>query len=287
MNKQQIVNAISGLIGQGSVLVMSIEILKKLNGDKNATLLLSQIMYWSKRMGKEWFYKTDESWREELFLSEWELRLAKEKLKKLGFINTKLKKAQGLTVLHYSINHDKIYDLLTSDLSHTQNAVCVTLKTEIESHSNAIHILHAENTTDNTKELKSKTPPKTEEVKNPTSSDCDILKINQSDSSLFRSAKNQVPSARDHTKRLVHEFCKIYHKTMGTEHHNLTNDTYKTVTKRIEDQLYLLTDSFEARIEYMFDRFFEMKFRRSADYSLFLFSTCIEQLAERARKEIQ
>jgi len=134
---------------------------------------------------------------------------------------------------------------------------------------------------------KSKTPPKTEEVKNPTSSERDFLKTNQSDFSLFRSAKNQVPSAHDHTKRLIHEFCKIYHKIMGVEHHNLTNDTYKTITKRIEEQLYLLTDSFEARIEYMFDRFFEMKFRRPADYSLFLFSTCIEQLAERARREIQ
>ena len=153
-DKQKIVTLVAGLIGQDSVLTINKVILKKLEGDKNTALLLSQIMYWSKTMDKEWFYKTDESWREELFLSEWELRSSKEKLKKMGLIDTKLKRATGLTILHYSINYNKIYDFLTSDLSVTQKRVCVRLKSESECDSNVVHRLHTENTTKNTESKK-------------------------------------------------------------------------------------------------------------------------------------
>ncbi|MDD3499060.1 MAG: hypothetical protein PHS85_01945 [Sulfurovum sp.] len=76
---------------------------KRLTGNTNAALLLSQLMYWFSHKDK--FYKTDSDIMEETELTKKELETAKIKLKKLPFIEVTREGIPAKT--YYTINWEK------------------------------------------------------------------------------------------------------------------------------------------------------------------------------------
>lgn len=124
---------ITGLVGEYSgngvdnrTLTIQVPMLKFLGGDHVATLYFCQIMFWwsvMKKKGKDWFYKTDQSFAEELYISERTLQRIRSKFIHLGYINTKIKKLpNGDTALHYRIT-DKLKQDLTSFFVGEKNLV--------------------------------------------------------------------------------------------------------------------------------------------------------------------
>lgn len=85
---------------------------KRITGSTNAALLLSQAFYWSKRTNdpEGWFYKTRIEWMEETGLTEDELDGAREKCKKSGVIEEKLRGVPA--TLYYRVVKPKVYELL-------------------------------------------------------------------------------------------------------------------------------------------------------------------------------
>lgn len=66
--------------------------------------MYSQLCYWQHRMGDDaWFYKTYDEMSDELALSEYKLRRAYKTLKDKGWLEMKLKKADGQPTLHFRI----------------------------------------------------------------------------------------------------------------------------------------------------------------------------------------
>jgi hypothetical protein len=113
-----IVDIVSNLVGPKNIVIYQRDFSIKLGRDIHSALMLSQIIYWHgiyKKKGKEWFYKTDSSWMEELDFSEKELRRSKLKLKSVGLIETCVKKAGESTAVHYKINTENLSKFLSAN----------------------------------------------------------------------------------------------------------------------------------------------------------------------------
>lgn len=119
-------------IGQGAIIPIPVEYLRRLGGDYVAAALLSQIVYWhewAKKNGKDdGFYKTYSDWMEDLVIgSENTISRAKCKLESLGIVEVKIKKdTLGTPKNHWKIN-EKIYDEwcgVDSTLQEVQSGLC-------------------------------------------------------------------------------------------------------------------------------------------------------------------
>lgn len=84
----------------------------RLTGSVAAGLLLSQILYWSRRTSDPdgWFYKTADDWDEEIGLSRTELELSRKRLTQLGIVDEKRKGVPAR--LYYRLNEEELVRLL-------------------------------------------------------------------------------------------------------------------------------------------------------------------------------
>ena len=110
-NFEEINSLISSFSGQRNIITIPavyVEIL----GDYHTAFVLNQIIFWSDKSTKTdgYFYKSYSEFTEETFLSEYQIRRAANKLKELGFIDTKLRKVNGTPTLHY-----KFYKFIFSE----------------------------------------------------------------------------------------------------------------------------------------------------------------------------
>jgi hypothetical protein len=109
------------ILGQHNTLTVSRELIELLDHDIPAALLVGQLIYWHDRADdpEHWVYKTYDQWREEIALSEYQVRRATNKLKdkkKYGFVETKLKKINGAPTLHYRIDLDGFSEWILKNL---------------------------------------------------------------------------------------------------------------------------------------------------------------------------
>lgn len=77
----------------------------KVTGSVTAALLLSQAMYWSKRVNSNnegWFYKTRDQWEEETGLSRYEQESARKTLRKMPFWKEELRGVPAQ--MHYRVD---------------------------------------------------------------------------------------------------------------------------------------------------------------------------------------
>jgi len=81
-----------------------------LTGDVISALLLSQLVYWSERCTNPggWVYKSEADWRNELNLKRRAMERARRDLKRLGLIETTLRKANGSPTTHYRVCHEAL-----------------------------------------------------------------------------------------------------------------------------------------------------------------------------------
>ena len=83
-------------------------IYRQVTGSTTSAILLSQLMYWFSIKNK--FYKTDKEIRNETLLTERELKTAKQKIKKIEFIEVTREDVPAKT--YYKINWDKYYQIM-------------------------------------------------------------------------------------------------------------------------------------------------------------------------------
>ena len=105
---KQLISAFSGNDRTLTIPVIYIE----LTGDMHTAALLNQIIFWSDKSKRTdgFFYKTYTEWESEVHLSEYQVRRSAKLLEKLGFIETKLKRANGSPTLHYKLNFRNLSD---------------------------------------------------------------------------------------------------------------------------------------------------------------------------------
>src|SRR5699024_8772118 len=92
----------------------------ELLGDFNTAAFLNQLIFWSykTRRSDGYLYKTYTEWNKKLLLSEYQVRRSVKTLKDRGFIDTKLKRANGSPTLHYKVNMEKLSESILNKLKN-------------------------------------------------------------------------------------------------------------------------------------------------------------------------
>lgn len=113
----------------------------------NVAVILNQLIYWSDKSKRTdgYFYKSYKEWEEEVFLSQYQVKKAIDKLKKIDLVETKLKKSNGTPTLHYKINKENLTDWIMKKLN---NGLSKNLINDYQKTSYSL----TENTTENTTE---------------------------------------------------------------------------------------------------------------------------------------
>ena len=120
-------------------------------GDFNTAAFLNQMIFWSDKTRRKdgYFYKTYTEWNEELLLSEYQVRRSAKILKEKGFIDTKLKKANGSPTLHYKVNMDKLSESILNKLKN-RNQTNLSNDSEVSLVSLTVDDTVDDNSRDNT-----------------------------------------------------------------------------------------------------------------------------------------
>ncbi len=104
--REDIINLIRAFTGQANTISIPRALLDFFDGDYPTAILCNQLLYWQDKQGREdgGIYKTYKDWGAEIGLSEYQVRRAANKLKKRGFLETRLHKANGVPTVHYYFN---------------------------------------------------------------------------------------------------------------------------------------------------------------------------------------
>lgn len=80
----------------------------RFTGDLESAMLLNQLLYWMPRshLDGDSIYKTDAEWQEELCLTRYAVRQARECLVKMGFLTTSVHHQKGTPAVHYHIDYE-------------------------------------------------------------------------------------------------------------------------------------------------------------------------------------
>ncbi len=91
-------------------LIMAPREFTEITGNIESAIILSQLLYWQDKVidGEMWIYKSYKDWYIETGLSERQIKKARNTLEKMGFLETKIKKARGVPTLHYRLDVVKL-----------------------------------------------------------------------------------------------------------------------------------------------------------------------------------
>ena len=111
------------LVGQENRLTVHRAFIQ-LTGSHTKAFVLDQLFFWQSKVKRAsgWFYKTHQELADECLMSVDQIRRATSSLKKLGFIQTIRKKANGFPTTHYKVNIRAIEDAF--DALHQINTGC-------------------------------------------------------------------------------------------------------------------------------------------------------------------
>jgi hypothetical protein len=117
MSRQQEVFTLIARLGGSKNKIVVERTLCQYMGSLEGGVFLSQLLYWCDKGSGEWFYKSHKEWHAETFLSEYQVRQASKRSIELGFLETKLKKANGAPTVHYRLDTEKFMDSILKFLS--------------------------------------------------------------------------------------------------------------------------------------------------------------------------
>jgi len=147
-NQKEIFGLIESMSGQLNLLVVP-RIFVTLTGDIESALVLSQCIYWSSRSSCEggWFWKTTDEFTEEVAMGYYKFRSAVKRLIMMGYLETKVKRANGDPTTHYKPCLEKI----------ATSIIAISRKPNRENRENQIAIT-AKSLTDTTTEITTNMP---------------------------------------------------------------------------------------------------------------------------------
>jgi hypothetical protein len=118
-NYENIKRAYLSMAGRENVIVTPIPYIEFMDGSHTAGALLNQIIFWSDKNQSGWFYKSYKDWFKETHAPERTIRRITVKMKKMGFLETKIKKANGNPTVHYRFLFDKFIEQFAAFLEST------------------------------------------------------------------------------------------------------------------------------------------------------------------------
>lgn len=101
-----LLRTVMALSGDENVVVIR-KPLVNFTGCLEAGIMLNQLLYWTPRSKMDgWIAKTDKEWMDELCLSQYGVRKAREVMEGMGILETKVKKFNNTPTVHYRLDLD-------------------------------------------------------------------------------------------------------------------------------------------------------------------------------------
>lgn len=147
-NYSKIRDIIRRMSGQDNVFTVP-KIYVEFTGDITTAILLNQIVFLSDKSKRTdgFFYKTYDEWYEEICLTKRQVSYSVKKLKELGLVETKLKRANGAPTVHYKLDYDKLLDSIVTKCHYPSEQ-------NVTNHCDKMSQSLTEITTENTTEIK-------------------------------------------------------------------------------------------------------------------------------------
>lgn len=173
----------------------------------NGALMLSQMVYWSKRTKDQngFFYKTQDEWMDETGLTRYEQESARKRLKELNFIS---EHKHGVPcMVHFKVNHEALYSALIQYVENQQTGMWENHKLDCGKPANKNaenQQTNTENTTENTTEITTDIINKGKLKFNPINSDLP-LNVDKQDWIDFVEMRNSIkkPLSELATKKIL------------------------------------------------------------------------------------
>lgn len=169
--KTNVINLITQFAGNANLITIP-RVFMDYTEDINSALFLSQLLYWTGRTRNDgWIYKTYIDWETEIGLSKYKVSKASNRLKKMNVLETKVKKINGNSTVHYKVKVDALFNSLmkflnkgmsniytkgSSNFKQSLKTKTTTKTTHIKNVSEKIndkHTLSNTNITDNSMEI--------------------------------------------------------------------------------------------------------------------------------------
>ncbi len=260
--RKHILDIISEFSGQNKMLSIP-RFYIELCGDIPTALLLSQLIYWTDKTKRSdcFIFKTYKEWHSELGLSESQVRRGANKLKKMGILTTKIRKAMGAPTVHYKIQKEKFEDLILKKVKNRSLTNERNQSEERPDSSNRDYDIELNN----------------RERKN-TSQNCDAHKS----FNIFRMIKSgkDIDQFVPEISEKIRQYLNEYYEVLGKDHPNISDDQMSNILDAF-DALYEKTDFIEHR---SFDELLSDYFQRediNTDYNINHFAAWINGLAEK------
>jgi hypothetical protein len=221
-------------------------------GERETASFLSQLIYWCDK-GKSpdgYIYKPYHEWNRETGLSEYHVKKSANKLKSLGLLDTKKKRANGHPTIHYRLNRKALESAITNFLSNDSEKV----KFRNLNISECI------------------TEPTTEPTKNYGFNSKGLQSIPLS----FKEYKKAFLIEED-TVKAIEYFLGQYERCRGNQHPNLKPEQWEKVCATL---IYCSAERLgHQSIDYdldalraMIDKYFDTKFQDNCNYSIIHFN---------------
>lgn len=123
--RQNLIASLFALTGQKDDGIFIQRAFVRFAGSLEAGILLGQLLYWTPRARLElvesdgtrsqgWIAKTDDAFADELYLSKYALRKARQSLEEMGILVTRIAKFGGTPTVHYRLDQDALVEAWTS-----------------------------------------------------------------------------------------------------------------------------------------------------------------------------
>jgi hypothetical protein len=111
MSANTLVATLLAMAGQRNVITIP-RAFVRFTGDLEAAMLLNQLLYWMPRshLDGDSIYKTDAEWQEELCLTRYAVRHARDCLIDMGFLTTSVHHQKGSRAVHYHIDYELLVE---------------------------------------------------------------------------------------------------------------------------------------------------------------------------------
>jgi hypothetical protein len=109
MSANTLVATLLAMAGQRNVITVP-RAFVQFTGSIEAAMMLNQLLYWKPRAHGDAIYKTDQDWAEELCLTRYAVRKARERLEELGVLTIEVHHVRGSRAVHYFIDYDALVE---------------------------------------------------------------------------------------------------------------------------------------------------------------------------------
>lgn len=142
--QRNVFDLVAKLSGQSNIVAVP-RLFCQAAGSLEGGTLLAQMLHWCDK-GRDpdgWFFKTYIEWHDEVYLTEYQVRKFSKQFEELGFLETKLKKANGSPTLHYRIDQGKFLEWI---LKFSRNQDSENLKNPLAKISESLTEITTETT---------------------------------------------------------------------------------------------------------------------------------------------